>query len=90
MSESVNLTLDYTPRAWQRMCHVNKARFTVLALHRRAGKTELALMELLDCAMSCQTTPNCGLSSASTTGFATSSKTDSMPEYGWVKALNRI
>lgn len=54
MSESVNLNLDYTPRAWQRMCHVNKARFTVLALHRRAGKTELALMELLDCAMSCQ------------------------------------
>ena len=54
MSERVDLTLDYTPRSWQRMCHVNKARFTVLALHRRAGKTELALMELLDCAMSCQ------------------------------------
>ena len=53
MSDNVNLSLDYQPRDWQRMCHVNKARFTVLALHRRAGKTELALMELLDCAMSC-------------------------------------
>ena len=54
MSKSVNLSLDYEPRDWQRMCHINKARFTVLALHRRAGKTELALMELLDCAMSCK------------------------------------
>lgn len=53
MTESTSLSLDYEPRPWQRMCHISKARFTVLSLHRRAGKTELALMELLDCAMSC-------------------------------------
>ena len=48
------VSLDYTPRLWQQSCHVSKTRFTVLALHRRAGKTELALMELLDCAMNCR------------------------------------
>jgi hypothetical protein len=39
--------LHYHPREWQRECHENKRRFTVLALHRRAGKTELATMELI-------------------------------------------
>lgn len=47
----MNLTLDYKPRQWQIECHRNKKRFTVLALHRRAGKSELAIMELIDCAM---------------------------------------
>jgi phage terminase large subunit-like protein len=42
------VSLQYKPRAWQRTCHVSKRRFTVLALHRRAGKTELAIMELID------------------------------------------
>lgn len=44
-----NQTIDlgYRPRAWQLECHKNRRRFTVLALHRRAGKTELALMELI-------------------------------------------
>lgn len=46
-----SIRLDYAPRAWQRECHVSKQRFTVLALHRRAGKTELALMELIDKAL---------------------------------------
>jgi len=45
--------LDYSPRSWQRECHQRKRRFTVLALHRRAGKTELALMELIDKALKC-------------------------------------
>ena len=40
--------LGYEPRAWQRRCHLERKRFTVLALHRRAGKTELAIMELMD------------------------------------------
>jgi hypothetical protein len=39
--------IGYEPRPWQRRCHLERKRFTVLALHRRAGKTELALMELL-------------------------------------------
>ena len=40
-------------RAWQRECArlSNVARFVVMALHRRAGKTELALKKLLDSAV---------------------------------------
>lgn len=45
------IDLAYVPRAWQRECHTRRRRFTVLALHRRAGKTELALRELLDKAL---------------------------------------
>jgi hypothetical protein len=48
------IDLGYRPRAWQRECHMQRRRFTVLALHRRAGKTELALRELLDKALRCQ------------------------------------
>lgn len=51
MSRTVDL--GYRPRAWQRECHLNRRRFTVLALHRRAGKTELALAELIDKALRC-------------------------------------
>ena len=47
------IDLGYRPRAWQRECHHNRKRFTVLALHRRAGKTELALRELVDKALRC-------------------------------------
>jgi len=43
-----SITLDYTAREWQRFCHINKKRFSVYALHRRSGKTELAIMELID------------------------------------------
>ena len=46
--------LNYAPRAWQKRCHLERKRFTVLALHRRAGKTELAIMELLDKAIKCK------------------------------------
>ena len=45
------ISLGYSPREWQRRCHLDKRRFTVLALHRRAGKTEWAIMELIDKAM---------------------------------------
>ena len=45
------IKLDYTPRTWQRECHLKKQRFSVYALHRRSGKTELAIMELIDKAM---------------------------------------
>lgn len=41
------IDLNYRARPWQKECHNRKKRFTVLALHRRAGKTELAIMELL-------------------------------------------
>jgi hypothetical protein len=44
------IVLDYSPRPWQRACHLMRARFRVLALHRRAGKTELGMMSLVhDC-----------------------------------------
>ena len=45
------IDLGYRPRQWQKACHQQRKRFTVLALHRRAGKTELALRELLDKAL---------------------------------------
>lgn len=45
--------LNYRPREWQRRCHLARKRFTVLALHRRAGKTELAIMELVHNALKC-------------------------------------
>ena len=48
------IRLDYQPRAWQRKCQQERKRFTVLAVHRRSGKTELAIMLLLDQAMRCQ------------------------------------
>lgn len=46
-----HIQLAYHPRDWQRQCHLQRKRFTVLALHRRAGKTELALMELINAAL---------------------------------------
>lgn len=45
------IDLGYRPREWQRQCHLNRKRFTILALHRRAGKTELAIAELVDKAL---------------------------------------
>ena len=47
----MQVSLDYTTREWQKQCHINKKRFSVYALHRRSGKTELAIMELIDKAM---------------------------------------
>ncbi len=48
------IKLEYTPRLWQRESHIKQARFKVLALHRRSGKTELAIMELIDKALKCE------------------------------------
>lgn len=45
------ISLNYAPRQWQRECHLALKRFSVLALHRRAGKTEMALMQLIHKAM---------------------------------------
>ena len=52
--QQVNVQLDYTPRDWQRTEHLNKERFTVLAIHRRAGKTKYAGMEIINSALLCQ------------------------------------
>lgn len=51
MRAAPTLRLDYHPRQWQRECHIKRKRFSVFALHRRAGKTELAIMELIDKAL---------------------------------------
>lgn len=45
MAEDKNLFVDYNfkPRKWQEHCLANLKRFTVCAMHRRAGKTILAI-----------------------------------------------
>lgn len=50
----MQVRIDYEPREWQRKLHLERKRFTVVALHRRAGKTEAAIMELLDHALRCR------------------------------------
>lgn len=45
------ISLGYVPRPWQYECHREAKRFTVLALHRRAGKTEYAIMHTLSKAL---------------------------------------
>jgi len=49
----VEVRFGYPMRKWQRECAGKAAgrRFVVLALHRRAGKTEIALKKLLNAAM---------------------------------------
>ena len=51
MTLPTRINLGYEPRPWQQRCHDERTRFTVLAVHRRAGKTRLALMELIDHAL---------------------------------------
>lgn len=43
--------LGYQPRPWQTEEHTQKQRFTVLAIHRRAGKTKYAVMEMINAAL---------------------------------------
>ena len=50
-ARTVRLGIDYKPRAWQLKVHDDLTRFTVLVLHRRAGKTKLALHQLIDGAL---------------------------------------
>ncbi len=47
------IVIDYRPRKWQAECHRKRRRFSVYAIHRRAGKTEMALAELVDKALKC-------------------------------------
>lgn len=52
MARATNeFAIKFTPRAWQAECIEKQTRFTVLALHRRAGKTTLAVSQLLAAAM---------------------------------------
>lgn len=53
MAQVVNVSLGYSPREWQAGIHRKLRRFSVLVVHRRAGKTVLALTELIDKALKC-------------------------------------
>jgi hypothetical protein len=43
----LNLSLNYAPRVWQQFIHNDPHRFKVVLAHRSAGKTWLAMAELL-------------------------------------------
>lgn len=43
--------LGYQPRPWQVAVHTGLRRFSVLVCHRRAGKTVLAILTLIDAAL---------------------------------------
>ena len=45
------IDLGYRPRAWQRAVHRGRKRWSILVVHRRAGKTVLAVMQLLHAAL---------------------------------------
>lgn len=51
MTTTKTLSLNFVPRRWQAECMAKLKRFTVLALHRRAGKTTLAVAMLLSGAL---------------------------------------
>lgn len=46
----IEADIGYHPRAWQVECHMGLKRFSVLVCHRRAGKTVMAGVTLLDAA----------------------------------------
>lgn len=48
---TATISLNFKPRPWQEECMGKLKRFTVLALHRRAGKTTLAVAMLLSGAL---------------------------------------
>lgn len=47
------IDLGFRPRDWQRRCLAALRRFSVLVVHRRGGKTVLAVMRLIDSALRC-------------------------------------
>lgn len=48
------VTIPYTPRPYQQEIHDNLKRFNVLVLHRRAGKTVLAINQLVRDVLTCK------------------------------------
>ena len=49
----VNVDIGYKPRLWQTAVHRKLKRFSVLVVHRRAGKTVMTLAELIDKGLKC-------------------------------------
>ena len=52
--EEKAVSTGYRPRWYQRDIHAGLRRFSVLVLHRRAGKTVLAINALIDAALRCE------------------------------------
>lgn len=54
LTESVDL--GFRPRDWQRSCFLGlqRKRFGVLVVHRRGGKTVMAVMRLIDASLECR------------------------------------
>ena len=50
---SQRIDLGYAPRDWQRKVHRGLKRFSVVVIHRRGGKTVMAVMELVHAALQC-------------------------------------
>jgi hypothetical protein len=48
------VTIPYKPRMWQLVAHKKLKRFNVMVIHRRAGKTVFAVMELMKHVMTCK------------------------------------
>lgn len=54
---SKNATIPYVPRHWQAVMHQKLTRFTVMVIHRRAGKTTFAAAELVKRALQGENRP---------------------------------
>lgn len=49
--QTQRIDLGFRPRPWQAACFRALKRFSVLVIHRRAGKTVMAVMKLIDAAL---------------------------------------
>ena len=47
----MQIVIPYNPRPWQRKVHSSNTRWNVIVCHRRAGKTNMAINELIKGAM---------------------------------------
>lgn len=54
MQELITRTIPYSPRWFQKQVHSELKRFNVLVFHRRAGKTVLAINELIKQILTCK------------------------------------
>ncbi len=45
------IDIGYGPRRWQDLTHQERSHYFVLAVHRRAGKTKMAIADILDSAV---------------------------------------
>lgn len=48
---TTRIDLRYDPRPWQRRVHRKLKRFSVVVIHRRGGKTVMAVMALIHAAL---------------------------------------